>query len=132
MPRAYNTSAVAAALGATEKWLDNILTHHDVRGVYSAGQGIPRRMSPDSVVTVHVAKVLMDQMGTPAAAALQAGHQLVATGRVDFEPGLNLAMDRAVVESSLNLKLLHAVQASPPKRRGRPPTLKPDTRKSGY
>jgi hypothetical protein len=131
MPRAYNTSAVAAALGAPQKWLDNILTHHQIAGVQCAGQGVSRRMSPDSVLTIFIAKVLIDRLGCAAGPALQASSQIVVQGAADLGPGFNLTVDRAIIEATLNAKLFDAVQGAPPKRRGRPPAHKPTPTESG-
>ena len=131
MPRQYTTSAVAHTLGKPAKWLDNILTHHEVQGVEHARQGIRRKLSHDAITTLYVAKILMDALGAPANLALSVAGQLRAWSVLTLASGLTLTIDHSALAAELDERVLTAVQAEPPRARGRPPRTRLPTPRTG-
>jgi hypothetical protein len=130
MPRGFSTSTVAHAIGAPVKWLDNVLTHHDVAGAEGRRQGVPRRITPDAVMVLLVARRLSEELGANAELALRAARVSVAEGSVRIEKGVTLVVDSALLGERLSGHLLDAVEAAPPRKRGRPSGRQPATRDS--
>jgi hypothetical protein len=120
--RAYNVSTVAHSLDVSERWLDNVLSHHELKGVERERQGISRRLAPDTVVVLHIANMLINSLGATTAYALLVAEELSASGIAELAPGVIMTVDRDVLRASLNARLLEAVQVAPPKARGRPPS----------
>ena len=59
--RAYTVAASAFTLGVNTKWLDNVLSHHRVDGVFQQRQGISRRLTPAALLTLEIAARLGHQ-----------------------------------------------------------------------
>jgi hypothetical protein len=121
MGRAYNSSVVAHAVSVTPRWLDNLLTHNDIDGVTREGHGVARRLPPEIILQVFVAKCLINVLGATASQALDVAGTAGSEGQIEISPGINLVVDRERLGRILRERLLEAVQAAPPKTRGRPP-----------
>lgn len=122
--RSYTVATVALTLGVTPKWIDNALSRFSVFGVVRNRQGISRRLTPQSVVSLHLAIELGKTLGLPLADALRVAQQISAAGtssRIDVFPFAFLTVDIEAVTRELGQRLAHAVEVTPVPRRGRPP-----------
>ena len=119
--RAYTVATAAVTLQMPPKWIDNVLSHHQVGGVAKSRQGVARRLTPQALLNLEIAIRLSDALSIPIARALQLAHQLVekpsgsAIGK-----GITLTLDLEAISSDLTDRLAHAVEIAPLPRRGRP------------
>ena len=121
--RSYTVATVALTLGVTAKWIDNALSRFRVAGVVQKGQGISRRLTPQSVVSLHIAIELCNSLGLPLAAALQTAQQITAEGsfsRIGLFPFAFLTVDVDATTRELSERLAQAVEIAPVPKRGRP------------
>lgn len=126
----YNTATVAAALGASPKWLDNLLSHNKIDGVSGGKQGVPRRLSADAVRIVALVREISEHVTLPVPSALRLAGSLLATGpgaslptgylRARLSPALSLELDLSALERQISAGLAHAVEVTPHPIRGRP------------
>ena len=121
MSRAFSTSAVAHILGASPKWLDNLLTACPLDPNEPKRQGRARHLSLQNVAHLLIAKTLMEQTGSTAKGAMSTAHTLLKDGEIEPCPGLKLTLDAETLKLALTQLLVDAVQAAPPRTRGRPP-----------
>jgi hypothetical protein len=121
--RAYTVATTAVALGVTAKWVDNVLSHHQVSGVYQERQGIARRVTPAALLVLDIALKLARSLGLTVPQALETAQRLVDAdgGRITL-PGvpIQLGADVGALATDLNVRLERAVEVSPIRRRGRP------------
>ena len=119
--RAYSLAVAAAALDVDRKWLDNVLTQHDLDGVQRERQGVSRSIAPRAIVTIAVAIVVSRAFGGPLGRALALASELIENGDHAPVPDLSLRVDVPAIERRLAARLVESVEAHPPARRGRPP-----------
>src|SRR5688572_21581546 len=119
--RAYSLAVAAASLEVDRKWLDNVLTQHDVLGVYRERQGVSRMISPQAILTIAIAILLARHLGSPIARALTLAHRLLDDGEQALDADVVLRVDVGGIERRLATRLADAVESHPPARRGRPP-----------
>ena len=122
--RAYTVATAAITLNVTRKWLDNTLSHHRIDGVIQSRQGISRRLSPQAVLTLHVALQLVQGLEIPLKRALVLARELSASGRAGgdgLSGGLSISLDIERSGAEVANRLAHAVEMTPVPRRGRPP-----------
>ena len=125
MSRAYTLATVAVALNVEPKWLDNILTHHHVRGVPRKRQGNPRRFTGEPVLILQIALNLTQSFGIPTSRTLSLAQQLIdGGGSLVGSNGVLLSCDLAVIQRAISERLDAAVEVVPLPRRGRPPRNK--------
>ena len=120
--RAYNVAATAVTLGVSQKWLDNVLSHHRVPGVLNEKQGIQRQVTPKGLLMLEVALMLQRSLKIPISRAVEvAGELISARGReVALESGVILRVDVDSISHRLQTRLEHALEITPIPRRGRP------------
>src|SRR3569833_908744 len=116
----YNTATVAAAIGASPKWLDNLLSHNKIDGVSGGKQGVQRRLSADAVRIVALTKELIEHAALSAPAAVGIAATLVAatspdgrtapTNRVRLSPSVWLELDVSALEREISAGLAHAIE----------------------
>jgi hypothetical protein len=118
----YNTSTTAAAIGASAKWLDNLLSHNKVDGVQSERQGVARRLAFPAVATVALAHEIVTASSVPLSAALRLAGELLASpsGSTPISPSLTLSIDVSAFRATLLGRLAQAVEDAPRPVRGRP------------
>lgn len=122
MPRAYTIATAALALQVSNKWLDNTLSHYRVQGVTQERQGIPRRLSVESLTILSIALALANDLAAPLAKALTLTTALLASGgQLAFPTGTKIQVDIEQTTAALLERLEHAVEIAPLPRRGRPP-----------
>jgi len=122
--RAYTVAASAFTLGVNTKWLDNVLSHHRVDGVFQQRQGISRRLTPAALLTLEIAARLGRGFAIPLRPALEIAARLIQAREEGIEapeiPSLRIIADVDVIAGELNARLERAVEISPTPRRGRP------------
>lgn len=120
MSRAYTVATIALALGTSNKWVDNALSHYRVSGVQQTRQGIRRTISVVGVLELSVSQDLLG-LGVPLARAIMTARRLVETGEMELAQELRLQLDIGSLKRKLEEKLEFAVEAAPLPKRGRPP-----------
>ncbi len=128
--RAYTVATVAATLGVTPKWLDNVLTRFPVRGVIQSRQGVSRRLAPQAVVTLHLANELVRSTGMPLRQALGIAERVEANegkgkeghSSIELFAAAYLSVDLTATTTEISRRLAEAVEITPVPKRGRPST----------
>ena len=111
----------ALALEADVKWLDNLLSHHQVPGVARKKQGIQRKIPPDSLLIIAVARTLIALLDMPIGKALELAGRLIEAQDAGIElPPLTLQSDLRAIATRLQDRLADAVEGAGNLPRGRP------------
>lgn len=122
MARAYTVGAVALALDVTAKWIDNVLSHHTVRGVAQERQGVSRKVTLEGLLQLALAIILIEDLEIPTSSALSLANTLTDSGgSVKTPAGISIDLDLAAIRARLETRLAQAVEIAPVPRRGRPP-----------
>jgi hypothetical protein len=126
----YHVSAVAEALGMTEKQLDNILSRNDVAGVERRTRGVSRRVSVDAAITIHLAFDLAASLRIPVVHALSLAESLQTAADYSLPAGrfARIRADVAALRAETLTRLDAAVEAVGRRRRGRPPRASSEAR----
>ncbi|HEX8850921.1 MAG TPA: hypothetical protein VF761_15425 [Gemmatimonadaceae bacterium] len=121
--RAYDVAVGALALDVDRKWLDNLIAHHDIRGVERFARGVSRRLSMRALLTAAIVRDLQRELAVPAARAVEIAQRLLAGHHSDLAltPALSVRLDLAALEREIAHRLIHAMETAAPRRRGRPP-----------
>ena len=119
----YNTATTASALGVNPKWLDNLLSHNDLDGIQGLSQGVARRLSLSSILTIALARDLAESLSIPTTSALRTATRVLETqhGEINLSPSLRLVVDLDALRTDILASLARAVELAPTPRRGRPP-----------
>jgi hypothetical protein len=123
--RAYTVATVAISLDVSRKWLDNTLSHNRIDGVVQARQGVSRKLSPQAVLTLHIALRLVESLEMPLRKALALANELGRNkqmGGYFLSPGLSINLDLNQSVQEITHRLARAVEITPLPRRGRPST----------
>jgi hypothetical protein len=119
--RAYTVTTAAVTLGIPAKWLDNVLSHHQVPGVDRSRQGVSRRITPQAILKLDIAIRLTRSLSVPIGRALELAEDLFHDTRgTRTEQGIDLTVDIQSMQEELTARLAHAVEIAPVPRRGRP------------
>ena len=120
--RFYDVAMAALAIGAPQKWVDNLLSHHDVPNVVAARRGVARRIPHSALLHLALARDLHVEIGVSVRDALRLAAQLLGTDdRPVHESGhVRVTFDRDGLERSLDARLRDALESAPTPRRGRP------------
>lgn len=125
MARAYTVGTAALALDVSAKWLDNVLSHFQVPGVFQQHQGIQRKVTLEAVVQLAVALSLITDLEIPTATALRLASTLSESGgQHRTGSGIGIGLDLSTIRAGLEARLAQAVEIAPLPRRGRPPRSK--------
>jgi hypothetical protein len=123
--RSYDVKVAALALDVPPKWLDNLLSHHQVPGVQRGRQGVDRRIADHGLTAIAIVRLLCDEIGLPVPRAVQLAQQLYASeprvSSIRTESGVVVELPVAAIEATLRERLPDALLAAPTARRGRPP-----------
>ena len=121
--RSYSVADAGVAIQVGRKWLDNLLSRHNVEGVEQVGQGIDRRISPEALERLQVVGALNLGFGVPISAALTIAQRLFeAEGHsLRIGPGLELHLSRTALRNQLEARVVEAGEALHARPRGRPP-----------
>ena len=121
MPRAYTIATAALALDIPAKWLDNTLSHNQIRGVHQERQGVARRLTVEGLLILAIAATLVKELGIALAAALEfAEGMAMSTGTHTSPAGVRIQVDLEALNARLLERLANAVEIAPSPKRGRP------------
>ena len=122
----YDLAAVAHAIDIDLKQLDNLLSRNTLPGVERRRRGIARRLTPDVVVVIRLARDLAEALGVSAGTLLSVANSIErgATNEVRFGEYVTLYVDRDALRMSTLVRLDAAVEVIGTRRRGRPPGRK--------
>ena len=128
--RLYSVSIAALAIGSSQKWLDNVLSHFPLPDVAIEKRGVARRIPHRALLHLALTRELHVRFGMGVRDALAlAGELLDANGASVSHGGhVRVALNRATLEQELSARLLDALESAPTPRRGRPPRVAPATR----
>jgi hypothetical protein len=119
----YNTATAATAIGVSNKWLDNLLSHNRIAGVQSESQGVSRRLSLGAVTQIALTRDLVDLLNVPVSTAVRVAAAVLADpdGKNFGNSPLRITMDLDEFRAGVLESLAQAVELAPTRRRGRPP-----------
>jgi hypothetical protein len=122
--RLYDVAIAALAINAPRKWVDNLLSHHDVPDVVIARRGIARRIPHSALLHLALARDLHVELGMSVRDAVRLAAALLAGGddAVHESGHLRVTFDRSGLERALRARLSEALESAPTPRRGRPRT----------
>jgi hypothetical protein len=123
MARFYHIDIARFTANADQKWVDNLLSHHDVPGVEGAKQGLARRISAMGVYHIALIRSLTRDAGISTASAVSLSVRLLTPGvsSISIVAGLEFRFDRDAFERQVDGTISEAVESIAPARRGRPP-----------
>ena len=127
--RAYNAKTVAFAVGATPKWLDNLLSRHRLPGVTQSRQGVERQISDEGLLAIELTRLLVWEFGIPLPQSAAIVRTVLRTrpdvrddhgARFEAPSGVALLFPLHRIQERLRIQLLTAIEAVPNVARGRP------------
>ena len=121
--RSYTVAISSLAIGAPDRWTDNVLSHFSIPGVISVRRGVARKLTHAGVLRLAIIRELHSRLGIGAGEAIRITAELLHSEPVGvLESGhIRLVMNLGDVERSVNARLAEALESSPIRRRGRPP-----------
>ncbi|MEX2154793.1 MAG: hypothetical protein WD825_15735 [Gemmatimonadaceae bacterium] len=125
MARVYSAKLVALTVGVQPKWLDNLLSHHDLPGVSRSRQGLERSINDDGVLAIEVVRALVSELEVPIAKAVSIAQAALAARspsemRFVVEPSVSVLFAVLEIEHRLRERIIEAVEAVAHVPRGRP------------
>jgi hypothetical protein len=122
--RGYTVATSAFTLEVPIKWLDNVLTHHQVPGVQQSRQGVMRLLAPSALLQLEIALILHRTLAIPLTVAIPLALELKQAGGeiISGSPALAISLDLSKLTSDLNRRLADAIEIAPTPLRGRPPS----------
>ena len=122
--RLYHIDIARHAADAERKWIDNLLSHFDIPGVERRQRGASRRITPTGIYHIALARhvALRFDMSVKSAVGLAKSLMRSDSPEHPIFPGLSLQFDRRQFEAAIDARVIDAVEAVIPARRGRPPT----------
>ena len=120
--RGYDLRITGLAIRAPGKWIDNLLSQHDVVEVPRARRGVARTISHAALVHLALTRELHVSLGLGVREALRLSRQLLASSKeVGVPTGhLRISVDRETLERTLDARLREVLESAPSPRRGRP------------
>lgn len=121
--RAYTVATAAFALDTDPKWIDNLLSHHHIPGVAHSRRGTRRRIPPNSVRIIAIARILAAGLSLPLNRAVELAIHFEAHDRNDIRIAdlIVLHLDRDRLHADLARRLDDAAEFAAVPRRGRKP-----------
>lgn len=121
--RAYTVATAALALDVDPKWIDNLLSHHNIPGVAHAQRGTRRRIPPHSIRIIAVARALAADLAIPLHRAVELAIDIDARDQSDIRISdlIVLHLDRDRLHADLARRLDEAAEFAAVPRRGRKP-----------
>lgn len=121
--RAYTVTTTALALGVDHKWLDNLISHHDVPGIARVQRGVRRRIPPRSVATIAVIHALHTTLSVPVHRAVDIAIDIMASsnGEQQLTAFMDLRIDRGTLIDEVTRRLDEAAEFAAVPPRGRRP-----------
>jgi hypothetical protein len=120
--RSYDVAIASLAIGASNKWTDNILAQYSIPDVQTAARGVTRRIFHPALVRLAVIRELHTRLGMSVADAVRvAADMLDADAGVHQTGHLRVMLDYEGLIRALDARLAEALETAPTPRRGRPP-----------
>lgn len=122
--RSYDVRVVALTLDVQIKWLDNLLSHHDLPGCTRARQGVERRISDEGILAIEIVRLLNSELGIPLGRAVQLvrdGLSMDSGLAIRTPAGITITLPHPRLEQRIASGLRDAIEAAPRIARGRPP-----------
>jgi hypothetical protein len=112
-------------MGADIRWVDNLLSRHDLPGILRGRQGVQRSISDQGLLAIELTRLLSQKLGlsvgqSVAIARSVLGARLSGSVRVEIAPALSLVVDLPVLEERLRAQVLQAMESVSRVPRGRP------------
>ena len=125
MLRTYSPRISALITGADPKWLDNLLSRHDLPGVSRARRGVERRITEDGLLAIELCRILNLELGVSvqqAATIVSACNVFPGEDVFQFRTASGLMLQLPILEtrSRLRERTIEAVEMVAAVRRGRP------------
>jgi len=119
--RLYDVAVASLALRVDRKWLDNVLSQHDVPGVSRSVRGAARQIPLRSLLIISLVRDLQRQLGLGVARGLVVAARLVGASHGHVRLGVALlTVDIPALERQLDDRLVDVMETIVPRRRGRP------------
>jgi hypothetical protein len=120
--RSYSVAIASLAIGATQKWTDNVVSHYPIPDVVLERRGVARSIPHSALVRLAVTRELHVGLGLGVRDALALAGELLVAEPSGVQRGghLRVTFDRAALEQSLHFRLRDALESAPTPRRGRP------------
>jgi len=120
--RSYSIAVVSLAIGAPEKWTDNLIAHHDIPDVRSRARGVSRGVAWSGLVRIALIREIHLELGCGVREAVALAELLLRAPAGTTVTGrwLTVAFDRATLEQELQRRLIDVLESAPRPRRGRP------------
>src|SRR6266545_1121432 len=107
MSRTYNIALVAVTIGATPKWVDNLLSHHDIIVRAPRGrQGVQRRITDEGLLAIELTRLLSHEFGVPLGRAANLSRKALESksgseARIATDSGVTLVFNLTAIEHRL-------------------------------
>lgn len=126
MARSYSARITALITDVQPKWLDNLLSRHELPGVVRGRQGLARRISDDGILAVELCRILNLELGVSLAQAAEIATRGLASPpeselRYSTPSGLTVSLSIPATRARLRDRTMHAVEMVADAPRGRPP-----------
>ena len=123
--RAYSIDIVVFTLKLSRRWLDNLLSRHEIPGVFKGTQGVERRISTDGLVVIEACRMLNLELGVSLDRAAGIASSAFGPPGSDLpqfvtQSGLRVDFPLADIERRIFERLTEAVETVARPRRGRP------------
>jgi hypothetical protein len=119
--RLYDVAVASLVLRVERKWLDNLLSQHDVPGVSRSVQGAARQIPLRSLLIIALVRDLQRQLGLGVARGLVVAARLIGVSHGHVRLGFALlSVDIPALERQLGDRLVDVMETIVPRRRGRP------------
>lgn len=123
----YSARAVAIALDAPLKWVDNVLSHHFVPGASHGARGVERQLGEDALLVLALTRYFAVDLGVPLALGTRIAAQIAnsvsgtdGVHRHSLPSGLVLEVPAAAIARRTQERLVDAAEAVAHIKRGRP------------
>jgi hypothetical protein len=120
--RLYSVAVASVAIGAPEKWTDNLIAHHALTGIQSKSRGVARGISWPALIHIALARELHVAIGCSVRDAVSFAASILASSNslMVASPYVTVTVDRERFEHDLHRHLVDALESAPRPRRGRP------------
>lgn len=125
MARSYNVRIAALITDAPIKWIDNLLSRHELIGIDKSRQGVERRISDDGLLAVELCRILNLELGVSIRQAVAIANACMRREdgpdlRLTLPSGLSLHFPAAATRARLRDRTREAVEMVAIAPRGRP------------
>jgi hypothetical protein len=122
--RLYDIAIATLAIRAPRKWTDNVMSQHQLPEVVSVRQGVARRIPYQGLLRLVIIRELHVELGIGVATAVQFAGRLLDSGQdaVLHAGQVRVSIDLISMRNALDQRLALALESTPSRRRGRPPT----------